>query len=163
MIWKISQVCDEIVFFKAEGLLLLHYIANEGIFAERFGCCQILLKVISTLLKVTLLHECFSRFLNCINGTKSHKSSHLVFWSLHKKWSFPVRISIVNVTKSAGISGTLLKTNFGIVNFAKFLRTPFLQNTSGRLLLVKQSLFLITSQASFRTLLIPCSPKRFKL
>ena len=24
----------------------------------------------STLLKVTFLHRCFSRFLNCINGTK---------------------------------------------------------------------------------------------
>ena len=28
----------------------------------------------NTLLKVTLLHGCFSRFLNCINGTKSPKS-----------------------------------------------------------------------------------------
>ena len=29
------------------------------------------------LLKVTLLHGCFSRFLNCANGTKSPKASHL--------------------------------------------------------------------------------------
>ena len=29
------------------------------------------------LLKVTLLHGCFSRFLNCINGTKSCKTSHM--------------------------------------------------------------------------------------
>ena len=28
------------------------------------------------LLKATLLHECFSRFLNYTNGTKSRKSSH---------------------------------------------------------------------------------------
>ena len=28
------------------------------------------------LLKVTLLHGCFSRFLNCINGIKSCKASH---------------------------------------------------------------------------------------
>ena len=33
-------------------------------------------------LKVTLLHECFSRFLNCMNGTKSRKTSQLVL----KKW-----------------------------------------------------------------------------
>ena len=31
----------------------------------------------ATLLKVTLLHGCFSRFLNCANGTKSRKASHI--------------------------------------------------------------------------------------
>ena len=32
----------------------------------------------ATLLKVTLMHECFSRFLNCTNGTKSRKASHMI-------------------------------------------------------------------------------------
>ena len=31
----------------------------------------------ATLLKVTLLHGCFSRFLNHSNGTKLRKASHL--------------------------------------------------------------------------------------
>ena len=31
----------------------------------------------ATLLKVTLLHGCFSCFLNCTNGTKSRKESHM--------------------------------------------------------------------------------------
>ena len=31
----------------------------------------------TTLLKVTLLHVCFSRFLNCRNDTKSRKASHI--------------------------------------------------------------------------------------
>ena len=31
----------------------------------------------ATLLKVTLLHRCFSCFLNCTNGTKSRKTSHI--------------------------------------------------------------------------------------
>ena len=31
---------------------------------------------LATLLKVTLLHGCFSRFLNCMNGTKSRKAPH---------------------------------------------------------------------------------------
>ena len=31
----------------------------------------------ATLLKVTLLHGCFSRFLNCTNGTKSRNASHM--------------------------------------------------------------------------------------
>ena len=32
---------------------------------------------LATLLKVTLLHGCFSRYLNCTNGTKSRKASHI--------------------------------------------------------------------------------------
>ena len=40
-----------------------------------------------TLLKVTLHHECFSHFLNCTNGTKSCKTSHM--WLLFiKKFLF---------------------------------------------------------------------------
>ena len=40
----------------------------------------------ATLLKVTLLHRFFSRFLNCTNGKKYHKASHInnrcmTFWS----------------------------------------------------------------------------------
>ena len=31
----------------------------------------------ATLLKVTVLHGCFSRFLNCTNGTKSRNTPHI--------------------------------------------------------------------------------------
>ena len=31
----------------------------------------------ATLLKVTLLHGCFPRFLDCTNDTKSRKASHI--------------------------------------------------------------------------------------
>ena len=31
----------------------------------------------ATLLKLTLLRRCFSRFLNCTNGSKSRKASHM--------------------------------------------------------------------------------------
>ena len=31
----------------------------------------------ATLLKVTLVHGCFSRFLNCRNGAKSRNASHI--------------------------------------------------------------------------------------
>ena len=34
-------------------------------------------KSFTTLLKVTLLHGCFSRFLNCTNGTKSPNASQM--------------------------------------------------------------------------------------
>ena len=35
------------------------------------------LSSVLVLLKVTLLHECFSRFLNCINDTRSLNASHI--------------------------------------------------------------------------------------
>ena len=39
----------------------------------------------ATLLKVALLHECFSRFLSCKNATKSRKALHIVkAWMLCK-------------------------------------------------------------------------------
>ena len=36
--------------------------------------------------KVTLLHGCFSRFLNCTNGTKSRKTSHQNLLSILENW-----------------------------------------------------------------------------
>ena len=39
---------------------------------------MILLKP-ATLPKVALLHGCFSRFLNCTNGTKSRKASQISY------------------------------------------------------------------------------------
>ena len=57
---------------------------NEGIFVQGF---ELLSKLSilgnicgaksATLLKVTLLYGCFSRFLNDTIGTKSRKASHL--------------------------------------------------------------------------------------
>ena len=37
----------------------------------------------ATSLEVTLLHGCFSRFLNCINGIKSRKASHIPLQGEH--------------------------------------------------------------------------------
>ena len=41
------------------------------------GGVLLLVKLQATLLKVTLLIGCFSRFLNCTNGTKSRNASHI--------------------------------------------------------------------------------------
>ena len=41
------------------------------------GGVLLLVKKPATLLKLALLHGCFSRFLNCTNGTKSRKASHI--------------------------------------------------------------------------------------
>ena len=51
---------------------------------------QFKLKMYFLLLKVTLLHGSFSRFLNCTNSTKSRKASHLFrveyFDSMNYAW-----------------------------------------------------------------------------
>ena len=41
------------------------------------GAVSLLVKS-AALLKVTLLHECFSRFLNCTDSIKSRKASHIL-------------------------------------------------------------------------------------
>ena len=37
------------------------------------------------LLKLTLVYGCFSRFLNCTNGTKSRNASHIRFGNLNSR------------------------------------------------------------------------------
>ena len=52
-----------------------------------------------TLLKITLLHEHLSRFLNCTNCTKSRKASHVCFLEQLLRWaSIVVSVSISNGT-----------------------------------------------------------------
>ena len=45
---------------------------------------------VAGLLKLTLLHGCLSPFLNCSNGTKSHKAPHL---GILTKFFFPLKSS----------------------------------------------------------------------
>ena len=42
------------------------------------------------LLKVTFVHECFSRFLNCTNGSKPGKASHMLTFEreAYRVWRF---------------------------------------------------------------------------
>ena len=47
----------------------------------------------ATLLKVKLFYGCFSRFLNCVNGTKSHNASYLVLLEI---WNLSVQSVFAN-------------------------------------------------------------------
>ena len=38
---------------------------------------------VATLIKLALLDVCFSRFLNCTNGTKSRNASHMLILYFH--------------------------------------------------------------------------------
>ena len=71
---------------KKEGLkisVLLLYVAMTS---ELRVLCKCDVKP-ATLLKVTLLYGCFSRFLNCANGTKSRNASQMITF-VHLKYNF---------------------------------------------------------------------------
>ena len=63
----------------------------------------------ATLLKVALFHRCFSRFLNCSNGTKSHNSC-----SFGKIGFFSNIFKIHKVIWSTSINVPLTYTKFNI-------------------------------------------------
>ena len=44
----------------------------------------------ATLLRVTLLRGCFSRFLNCENVTKSRKASPVMSWTLYERYMIAI-------------------------------------------------------------------------
>ena len=59
------------------GFFLFALQTSENQRFSGFWCFQYIRKKESTLLKVTLLHACFLRFLNCTNGTKLCNASHI--------------------------------------------------------------------------------------
>ena len=71
----------------------------------RFGIICTILKNLkpATLLKVTLLHGYFSRFLNCTNGTKSRNASHL--WGNHRK----LPLDFVQPSKKRSMEGLIFR------------------------------------------------------
>ena len=89
-------------FIKAENIIIYNIDKPEWIIckhSESSVWYVICLKP-ATLLKLTLLHGCFSRFWNCANGTKSRNASHIIykisktlltyiFWSSFPQWVSP--------------------------------------------------------------------------
>ena len=54
------------------------------------------------MLKVTLLNECFSRFLNCTNSTKSRKVSHmLIIKNLNSTHYFLVSEAYLEINRTS--------------------------------------------------------------
>ena len=64
----------------------------------------------ATLLKVTLLHRCFSRFLNCTNDTISRKASHIVKEYLQTVKGYQKYCNIGAIPSSSNLS----KMYFGV-------------------------------------------------
>ena len=65
------------------------HLYNLKIRENTHGGVSLLVKL-QVVIKVTLLHGCFSHFLNCGNGTKSRKASHIKIWiSQERNMNFP--------------------------------------------------------------------------
>ena len=76
----------------------------------------------ATLLKLTLLHGCFSRFLNCTNGTKSRNATHIVFKVSHVSQAFTTYIlqsGNIKEEKKLLKKKNLLHLSFKVVNESK--------------------------------------------
>ena len=72
------------------------YLYNLKIRENTHGGVSLLVKL-QAVIKVTLLHGCFSHFLNCANGTKSRKASHIKIWiSQEQNMNFPKENRIVS-------------------------------------------------------------------
>ena len=69
---------DDISLYYVMRCAICHHLHNLKNIKNTHG--RLILLQPETLLKVTLLHGSFSRFLNCTNGTKLRKASHVVFY-----------------------------------------------------------------------------------
>ena len=92
VLWNLPSVHSKYMML----CTIKYHLHNLKIVKNTHGGMLLLVKVQSeTLLKGPRLNDCFSRFLNCINGTKSSKASHLIF-SFPTRWaSFRKDFSIV--------------------------------------------------------------------
>ena len=55
------------------------------------------------LVKLAVLRSCFSCFLNCTNGTKLRKASHMIYWPLNTlleklKNVFEISVKVLDIT-----------------------------------------------------------------
>ena len=83
-----------------------------------------------TLLKVTLIHGCFSRFLNCHNGTKLRKASHINTeedWNVLNEFRNPF-LSNVSFWTSLGISENRWFCNICRENQKEVSRKKYISN-----------------------------------
>ena len=91
----------------------------DGAFCENHALCDLvsfvqfkIMKnthggVLLLVLKVALLRGCFSRFLNCTNGTKSLKN-HIMTFGLNSLFSHKAPSQIFNILKFNETQWTLL-------------------------------------------------------
>ena len=75
---KYPQSLWRTIIFVIRCAIWYHLYSLENV-KNTHGGVLILVKLQATLLKLTLLHGCFSGFLNCINDTKSRNALHMGF------------------------------------------------------------------------------------
>ena len=70
-----------------------YHLCNLKNVKKTHGGVLCLVKLQAPALKVKLLHGCFLCFLNCTNGTKSRKASHMII-KLNKNFLFRFLVAI---------------------------------------------------------------------
>ena len=103
------------------GVYLKVKILHFNVVKQRFICNalrDLVPFVPSTLLKVTLLHGCFSRFLHCTNGTKSRKASHIVrlYFILFERYDSNF-LSVLCIYFFCQLTVSWCRSSFFIVSF----------------------------------------------
>ena len=83
--WVILKVIKWVAYFDSfyVKLFLIIYVLGDLLLFVQFKNHEkthggVLLLYFATLLKLTPVHGCCSRFLNCTNGTKSRNTSHIL-------------------------------------------------------------------------------------
>ena len=104
-LYKWYQIAQSITY--VVRCAIWHHLYNLKNVKNTHGGVLILVKL---QLKLTLLHGCFARFLICINGTKSHKASHINILN------FPARI-VSKVTINTATLRPWCRSGVFIVNF----------------------------------------------
>ena len=85
-------------------------------------------------MKVTLLYECFSPFLNCINGTRPRKASHLLLinFTIKQKsninnyaadnWIFNIRNNLLGNLVDWALWDCMVLDVFNFLNILKYIK-----------------------------------------
>ena len=92
--WEMSHVCKLNVMFLRDLVPFVQFKKREKHPSRSVTFSKVAGLKPATLLKVKFFHGCFSRFLNCVNGTKSHNASYLVLLEI---WNLSVQSVFANV------------------------------------------------------------------
>ena len=93
-VWKMSHVCKLNMMFLRDLVPFVQFKKCEKHSSRSVTFSKVAGLKPATLLKVKFFHGCFSRFLNCVNGTKSHNASYLVLLEI---WNLSVQSVFANV------------------------------------------------------------------
>ena len=101
-----SQHCTKAVFASRNSLVKLNKFTSGYALIPKINIKKFVSFAVSKLkqsLSIYRNNKCISKYHRLNVSTTTLFNSILYFWTLHKKWSFPLKIFSVNVTKIADL------------------------------------------------------------